>query len=166
MRDKIVPVLALLAAAGIQANLPSNLYVFGVGPNLVLVVLIVFSLSADVSMGLFLGFAAGLIEGAVVGSSLGSFIVTRTIIGFAAGMSTSTFFSVNPLVAVLSAFWLTLACEVMFVLANPVSSLWDAAKIVGVECAWNALLSLVLVYVVQYFRTSRKIRLANERVLY
>ncbi len=166
MKAKLVPVLCLLIAAGVQANLPHSFYVFGVGPDLVLVVLIAFSLAADVNAGLVLGFIAGLIEGSMIGASMGSFVVTRTLVGFAAGASTATFFSVNPLVPIFSALWLTFACEVLFVLANPVPSLFDAGRTILIECLWNSLLSLILVLVMRYFKNRKKIRLANDRTWY
>ena len=166
MKEKALPILCLLAAAGLQANLPAGFHILGSGPDLVLVVLIAFSLAADTNAGLLLGFSAGLIEGSVVGASLGSFIVTRTIVGFAAGVSTTTFFSVNPIVSILSTGWLTLACEFLFVLANPAASLFVAARRIAGECIWNSLLSLILVIILRYFRTRRKIRLADEIAIF
>ncbi len=166
MKEKIIPIVCLLAAAGVQANLPSGLHILGSGPDIVLVVLIAFSLAADTSAGVFLGFAAGLIEGATVGSSFGSFIVTRTIAGFIAGFATTTFFSVNPLVSIVTTGWLTLVCELLFVLANPTASLLAAARTVAGESIWNSLLSFVLVCILRYFRTRRKIYLADLRIRY
>lgn len=166
MKDKIIPILCLLSAAGVQANLPAGFHILGSGPDIVLVVLIAFSLAADTSAGVFLGFAAGLIEGSTVGNSLGSFIVTRTIVGFIAGFATTTFFSVNPLVSIVTTGWLTLVCELMFVLANPAASLFVAARTIAGECIWNSLLSFLLVCILRYFRTRRKIHLADLRARY
>ncbi len=67
-------------------------------------------------MGRALGFIAGLMHGSLVGFSLGSFIVTRTITGFLAGLVTTRLFSENPLVPALSAVWLTVVCEALFLL--------------------------------------------------
>lgn len=166
MKSKIVPVLCLLAAAGVQANLPSGIDILGSGPNIVLVVLIAFSLASDASSGLVLGFAAGLIEGSVVGSSMSSFIVTRTIAGFIAGISTITFFSVNPVVSIVTTAWLTVACELLFVLANPAASLLVAARTIAGEAIWNSLLSFLLVFVLRYFGSRRRIRISDFRVRY
>jgi|GEM_PF-889268 len=166
MKEKIIPILCLLAAAGVQANLPGGFHILGSGPDIVLVVLIAFSLATDTSAGVFLGFAAGLIEGATVGNSFGSFIVTRTIVGFIAGFATTTFFSVNPIVSIVTTGWLTLVCELMFVLANPAASLLVVLRTAVGECIWNSLLSFILVCVLRYFRTRHKIRLADIRARY
>lgn len=163
MKDKIIPLLCLLAAAGVQANLPGGFHILGSGPDLVLVVLIVFSLAGNPSSGAILGFAAGMIEGSSVGTSLGSFIITRTIVGFIAGVTTNTFFSENPIVSVFSAAWLTLIAEAMFAIANPAASFLEAARRITGECVWNSLLSLLLVYILKYVQTKHKIRMADIR---
>ena len=85
--------ISLIVAASIQGNLPRAISIFGAMPDLVLVVLIAYSLAEDPEFGATLGFFAGLIQGSAVGMSLGSFIVTRTIAGFAAGFLPTRLFS-------------------------------------------------------------------------
>jgi len=158
------PTLSLLVAVAIQGNLPSFVSVFGVQPDLVLVVLIAYSLAADPAFGAGLGFIAGLIHGSAVGMSVGSFIVTRTLTGLLAGLVTTRLFSENPVVPALSAFWLTLACEGAFVFANPRVRFAHVVGTILVKCAYNALLALAINRLLRHIETRRKIRLANARI--
>jgi len=158
------PVITLIAAAGLQGNLPAAISIWGAKPDLVLVVLISYSLAADPAFGAGLGFVAGLVHGSFVGFSLGSFIVTRTITGFLSGLVTARLFSENLLVPALSAVWLTVVCEVLFLLSNPRPDLGIALRKVAGECLSNAILTLLIQFALRHLDTHRKIKLANARI--
>lgn len=158
------PIVVLIAAAGLQGNLPPAVSILGAKPDVVLVVLVSYSLAASPEFGAFLGFVAGLLHGSLVGFSLGSFIVTRTITGFLASFVTTRLFSENPLVPVLSAVWLTTVCEALFLLFNPRPEIAIAFRKVIGECISNAILTLVVFYVLRSLDTRRKIKLANARI--
>lgn len=158
------PVITLIVAAGLQGNLPPAVSIMGAKPDLILVVLVSYSLAADPVFGAGLGFIAGLIHGSFVGLSLGSFIVTRTITGFLAGLVNKRVFSENPFVPVLSAIWLTVVCEGLFLLGNPPRDLGLAVrKLIG-ECIANGIATLLVYYLFSYLETGRKIKLANARM--
>ena len=140
------------------------LSLWGARPDLVLVVLIAFALAADPGFGAILGFAAGLVHGSVTGFSLGSFLVTRTIVGFLGGSVTTRLFSDNPAVPVLSAVWLTAVCEGLFLLANPRPNLILVGRVVAGECILNALLTLCLYWLMRYVDSRRKLKLVNARL--
>lgn len=160
----IWPVIALVLVAGLQGNLPRGISIMGGRPDLILVVLISYSLAADPVFGTGLGFIAGLIHGSFVGFSLGSFIVTRVITGFLAGIVTTRLFSDNPFVPVLSAIWLTVVCEILFLLGNPPPSLGLALRKVIGECIANGIATLFVYYLIRHLETRRKIKLANARL--
>lgn len=158
------PVISLFVAAALQANLPGFISLWGAKPDLVLVVLIAYSLADDLEFGAALGFIAGLIQGSAVGLAMGSFIVTRTITGFLAGLVTTRLFSDNPIVPMLSAMWLTLVAEGMFLLANPRAGFALTTRKLGGECVLNALLTLLLYLTMRHIEGRRKIRLVNARI--
>ena len=164
MRAYVWPIILMGIAAGIQGNLPSSMSILGAKPDLILVVLIAYSLAGDPVFGAGLGFVAGLIEGAAVGMSLGSFIVTRTITGLLAGLVTTRLFSENPVVPVLSAAWLTLACEGLFVLLSPRVAFAIAVRIIIGKCIYNAFFTLILYGILRQFDVRRKIKLADARL--
>lgn len=158
------PVVALIAVAGLQGNLPPAVSIWGAKPDLILVVLISYSLAADPAFGAGLGFIAGLIHGSFVGACLGSFIVTRTITGFLAGLVTTRLFSDNPIVPVLSAIWLTVVCEGLFLLGNPRPGFAVALHKLAGECIANGICTLFVYFVMRHLETRRKIKLANARI--
>ncbi len=165
MKRYLWPVFILIIAAGVQGNLPPWLSLLGGKPNLFLVVLIAYALAEDPAFGAGLGFVAGLIEGSLVGLSMGSFIVTRTVTGFFAGLTTTRLFGDNPLVPIFSATWLTFICEGVFLLLNPrVVDFIIGLKIILGECVLNALLCFLLYILMGYFQTRKKIKLANSRI--
>lgn len=164
MNRYVLPVISLIIAAGLQGNWPRCATLFGATPDFVLVLLVAYALAADPSFGATLGFIAGLISGGAVGKGLGSFIVTRTIVGFLAGFVTTRLFSQNPIVPVLSAAWLTLVGDGLFLLANPRPNLTHALRTAAGECILNAGLTLILYWVLRYFDTRRKLKLVNARI--
>jgi len=161
MRNYIWPVFSLILVAGIQGNLPASLTAFGAKPDLILVVLVAYALAGEPEFGITLGFIAGVIQGCAVGLSLGSFIATRTLTGFLAGLVNTRLFSENPVVPTVSALWLTFVCEGMFLLANPRSVY--AIKTILSECILNAILALILYWIMRGFETRRKLSLVNAR---
>jgi len=164
MKQYALPIVCLVIAAGIQGNLPASMCLFGARPDLVLVVLVAYSLAAEPTFGATLGFVAGLIHGASVGMSLGSFIVTRTLTGFLASLVTTRLFGENPVVPTVAAAGLTLVCEGLFALSNPRAPFVPAIRIIAGECVYNALLALILYWILRGFQTRKKISLVNARI--
>lgn len=158
------PAIMLVIAAGLQGNLPSAISIMGAKPDLILVILISYSLAADPIFGAGLGFFAGLLHGSFVGFSFGSFMVTRTITGFLAGFVNTRLFSENPFVSVLSALWLTLVCEGLFLLGNPPIRIGPAVRKMIGECLANGIATLFVYYLIRQMETNRKIKLANARL--
>ena len=157
-------IIALIAAAGLQGNLPKFVSIWGGKPDLILVVLVSYALAADPAFGAGLGFIAGLFHGSLVGLSLGSFIVTRTVTGFLAGLVNTRLFSENPIVPAISAVWLTLVCEFLFLLGNPRPDMIVVASKVAGECICNAIFTLIVYFTIRNLDTRRKIKLANARL--
>lgn len=164
MKQYLLPVLCLIGAAGIQGSLPPALCLFGARPDLVLVVLVAYSLAAEPTFGATLGFVAGLLHGASVGMAVGSFIVTRTLTGFLASLVTTRLFSENPVVPTVAAAGLTLVCEGLFAISNPRAPFVPAARTIAGECIYNALLALILYWILRGVQTRRKISLVNARI--
>ena len=164
MRRYIWAVISLIIAAGIQGSLPRSISILGAKPDLILVVLIAYSLAADPTFGAAMGFIAGLIHGSAVGLSLGSFIITRTITGFLAGLVPTRLFSDNLIVPAAAAAWLTLVCEGIFLLANPRPHFLFAARIVVGECVYNAILTLIVHFLLLHFEARRKLKLVDARI--
>ena len=164
MQRYIFPIIMLLLAGALQGNLPHWLVIKGARPDFLLVVLIAVSLTQDPLTGAVLGFLAGLIHGSIVGINIGSFIVSRTIIGFAAGSVTIRLFSENPVVPVLAAGGLTFVGEALFLLANPAPDMLASLNIVLFKSLYNSLLTLIVYWFLRWLELRRKIKLATARL--
>ncbi|NLW45878.1 MAG: rod shape-determining protein MreD [Firmicutes bacterium] len=92
-------------------NLPGNIV-----PDLVLIMVISYSLLRGPEEGLFFGLAAGLFLDLVAGGVIGIQTITKTIAGFTAGLLEKTIFKDNLLVPVLAVFAGTLVFESISVL--------------------------------------------------
>jgi rod shape-determining protein MreD len=163
MKQYVFPILALTAAGSVQGAIPSSMTILGARPDIILVVLIVFSLQFEPAVGAVLGFAAGLLHGSLVGTSITGFIVTRTLTGFLAGVASTRVFSDNPYVPALTTAWLTAFCEIIFMLANPPTALLLALRTLVGECIYNVILTLVIYWFMRNARTKHKIKLADAR---
>lgn len=162
MKRYILPIIALLIAAGLQSNWPSSWDLLGAKPDFVLVMLIVFSLENEPNYGVGLGFCAGLIMGASVGSSIGSFLVSRILTGFGAGLTNKRLFSKNPIVIILSTVALTIICEVIFLMANPRPFMYIVRIITG-EAVYNGIAAWLINIIMTQAEQNKKDRLFNAR---
>lgn len=164
MMRYIWPIISLFLAAGIQGNLPMSISIFGAMPDLVLVVLIAYALAQDPEFGVTLGFIAGLIHGCSVGLTVGSFIATRAITGFIAGLVSTRLFSENAIVPTFSVLWLTAVCGGLFQLFNPRLELSKVLGILAGQCILNAIFTFLLYLTIRQFDNRRKNKLVNARL--
>ena len=164
MQRYILPIGLLLLAAAIQGNLPMWLTIKGARPDLILVVVIATALTLDPVTGTVVGFIAGFIHGSIIGENLGSFMISRTIIGFTAGCVTIRFFSENPLVPVVAAGGLTFAGEGLFLLLNPITDLTTALNTMLAKALYNSLLALIAYWILRSIQLRRKIKMATARL--
>lgn len=163
MKRYLLPIACLFLAAGIQGNLPQSISIMGGMPDLVLVVIIAFSLAEDPSFGAFLGFVGGLIQGSAVGMGLGTLIATRTITGFLASLVSTRLFSENAIVPTLSALWLTAVCGGLFHLFNPRLPAPEAIGVVAGQSIHNVIFTFLIYTMLQQFETRRRNKLINSR---
>ncbi|MGQ9454285.1 MAG: hypothetical protein ACUVT8_11930 [Armatimonadota bacterium] len=156
--------LLLVVAIGFQGSLPGSLSLFGAKPDLVLVILIIYSLFMEPITATGIGLIAGALHGFAVGTSLGSFIFTRMLTGFLAGFSTVHVFSENLLVPAVSALILTAVCEGVFLLANPIVATAHAWRIILGESICNACLVFVICWLMRVVESRRKMKIMDSRI--
>lgn len=160
----MVPVLMLAAGGAIQGNMPGWLAINGVHPDILLAILIATSLTLDPLAGAILGFIAGLIHGSIVGVSLGSFIISRTVIGFASGYVTNRMFSENPIVPTLAAGGLTLVAESLFLLANPSTDIVTSIHAVLAKSLLNSLITILAYWLIKWVELRKILKLVQARL--
>lgn len=164
MKSFIWAVLLLIIAVGFQGNIPGCLSLFGAKPDLVLVILVIYSLAMEPVAAAGVGLIAGALHGFAVGTSLGSFIFTRMLTGFLAGFSTVHVFSENLFVPAVSALVLTAVCESVFLLANPGVATAHTWQIILGESICNACLVLVICWLMRVVEGRRKMKIIDSKI--
>ena len=136
--------LFLFVAAGMQAAFASRLTFFGGQPDFILTVALAAALLSDASTGCLVGMAGGLLSAATVGETVGTFLVSRTIAGFIAGLLTNRLYRGNVGVIFLGVLATTLIAEVVHAFAAPRGSLHEWVQSIAVSAVMNAVLALPL----------------------
>jgi len=146
----------LLAGFVFHAAFGRSLRVGAAMPNLALCVLLVVCLFVGTNTGAALGFLTGLLEGAYAALYLGSFLVSRSLIGFAVGALEERIFRRNPSVAVAIVLLGTAATEGCFFLFAPQPNVPAWAFRTLYESLYNAALALPLYLLVRRLIRTRK----------
>lgn len=132
---------ALLIAAGLQGTLLTHLSIGRVHPDLILVVVLVGGLLVRIEGAMILGFAGGLVEGTMVGISLPSFIISRLVPGYLAGLQETRMFRENLLVPLSAVFLGTILAEFLFMLFSPPPAILPRFEAIIIEAALNTALA-------------------------
>ncbi len=118
---KINQLLVMLAALIIQGSMLTFLNLGGKQPDLLLIVVICFSILWGSRTGAFIGFAGGFLQDILFGRSLGIFALTKMLAGYLSGFTEKNIykdFVIGPMVIV---FVLTFLHEgLLFILSKEV----------------------------------------------
>jgi len=164
MKRFICAVFLLFAAIAVQGNIPNVFSFLGAKPDLVLVVLVLYSLGSDPIVAAVMGLVAGVVEGFAVGTSLGSFAFTRMLTGLVAGFCSVHLFSENLLVPAATACLLTALCEGTFLLANPQVATQNAWQVILGESVLNGCVTALVYGFTRIADRRRKVRLIDARI--
>ncbi len=99
----LIPLLIFIPVAAFQLAIVPFIAVQNISPNLIVVLLVFFTLKNGQMYGTFLGFLFGLLFDLISGGLLGAFMISFTIAGFIAGY----FYNENKLDITTSSFFLT-----------------------------------------------------------
>ncbi len=164
MKRSVWALLLVFVAAVLQGNIPSTFSILDAKPDLVLVVIIVYSLASNPISAATIGLLAGIVQGFSVGTSLGSFALTRMLTGFLAGFCTVHVFSENLLVPSGSALVLTAVCESAFLLVNPAVARGSVWKVIVGESVCNAIIVVAIYFVVRVCEGRRRNKLIDSKI--
>ena len=134
--------LVLFVAGVAQTTLAPHLFFFGGQPDFVFAVVIAAALLAEAGPGALLGLGGGLITAALVEETVGTFLVSRTLAGFAAGALGGRLFRSNAGVVFLGALLASVVAEAVYVLAAPGVASGAGLRAVLVGTVWNAVLAV------------------------
>jgi rod shape-determining protein MreD len=149
----VVPLLALIGL--LQATLVSRVAIWGVFPDLPLLVVVSWGLLRGSRQGLLWGFVAGILVDLFSGAPFGAATVPLMTVGFMAGLGESVVFR-NVLLQLLTMFLATVVYDLLFLFMVQISGAplqgtghrveWSASlvRVIGPSAVLNALLGLVI----------------------
>lgn len=89
--------------------------------------------------GVLYGFLAGFLEGTCAGYAMGTFIFTRTLLGWGGGMLKGIVVREHPLTVSLLTFWGTLVCDLLFLFLYPHPFTYLGLRLLLIKALVNAL---------------------------
>ena len=135
----VVVVLALAAALALQTTLAGLTIGGGISVNLVLVAVVYIALTHGPVAGLLAGSAGGIIQDALAGGIIGVGGLSKTIVGFAAGVLGAQFIVAQPLPRFVIFFGATIVHELCF------KTLYALVESRELSLRWAPLLTLAAV---------------------
>lgn len=158
-----LPSLIIALTVMVQSTLLSRVPIFGVTPDLALILLIFFSNRMGSMKGQISGFAAGIIEDVVSLSPIGFHAFIKTVSGFLFGLTRGKIFMdpvFMPLVltagATLLKYLLAALLGVIFVSSGLVEPVFTAKM--GIEIGLNALISPFLFGFMKLFKAFKRVK--------
>ena len=130
----IISTIIIFGAA--QGELAHKLSIGEISPDFLIVAVVAIGLLLGPIAGILAGALAGLTHASVVGMGMGTFLLSRAIVGYFAGLTKSHVFQDNPIVPFIGGVVGTLVAESVFVLFSPPVRL----------AAWIAPLPLIAIY--------------------
>lgn len=147
--------LVLLSTLALQKGLSSHLYVFGVAPNVLLLMTIAAGLSSTPDRGAIVGFFAGLSFDFITQGPLGLGSLSYCLVGFAAGRLQASFVRSSQALPVVAGFALTALGEGLYVVFGQVVGqvqMWTghAWRVILVTGTVNAMLAPLAVRIFRW----------------
>lgn len=138
--------LAMIAAAVLQGYVARILPRAWGQPDLLLTLALVAGLLSDPTTGGIAGLGAGWLTAALVNQTVGTFLFSRTLVGFFGGLTTRRLYRGNVLVVVPGVLLLSLLAEMVYLLAAPRIGLGHGLRTALLGAIWNAGLAAPILF--------------------
>jgi rod shape-determining protein MreD len=142
VRATVALTLLLLLAGGLQSTVSYRFAIGGGQPDFVLVIALTAALLSNARVGGLVGFAAGLITAGLTGQTVGTYIVTRTLVGFLAGGLSGRFLRVHVVTVAVCAGIGALTAELLYGLSVPRSGFLPIIRAAGIGAIGNGVAAL------------------------
>lgn len=143
--------LTLLIAAGLQSVVFGRWGWRGAHADFPLTLALTAALLTDSRIGCLAGLAAGFMTAGIVGETAGTFLVSRTLAGYAAGVPTGRLYRGKIGVALVGVFVCSMIAEVIYAFSAPRLTLEHWLISIPGSAALNAVLSLPTFYLLRRF---------------
>ncbi len=142
-------ILSVAIAGAAQNTIAYRLAIAGIYPDFLLVTVVVLGLVTGESYGAISGGLAGFVHASLAGSSFGTFILSRAILGFVAGLVKGALFQDNPAVIFIAAFIATITGETVFILFNPPVGLFAWASALPFTAMYNGIIAMPIYWLLR-----------------
>lgn len=141
--------IVLLISSIFHTNIAGQLEMFGVSPNIFVILVTCFALVGGAFKGAASGFAAGLIQDVVVGVAVGGYTLLGMYTGLIVGAMNKRFVKDNLLVAICFVFLTTIVYQTLFYffaiyLSGQTAVLYAFRKIILPEAVYNAAITILV----------------------
>ena len=148
MRFVTIPVLLLISTI-IQTNIIGYIRMFGITPNLFIIIITGFALLGGPVEGAAVGFAAGFIQDVIIGNAIGGYSLLGMYVGLTVGSFNKRFVKDSLFVAIPFVFLTTIVYETIFYLfslywGGQNEILFAAKNIILPEAIYNSLLTIIV----------------------
>jgi len=146
MQPIIQALLVILGVFVFQAAIVPHMAVMGAKPDVILIIAVLYGFMYGPAIGSIAGFAGGLLSDLLIGSNVGLGLLSKSIVGFFAGLVQRTIFVENILLPMLAIFVATGLNELiyvsfMFLLGETIPIKLLITKIILPSAIYNALLT-------------------------
>ncbi len=154
MRNKVIfYIILIFTFVSVQVTFLNFISIFGVIPNIVIILIVSIALLEDRIHGAAVGFSVGLCMDAVIGITLGFQALLGMLLGFALGNINKRFFKENLLVMVICTFISTFLYESAIIFGSyfygiHLDFLSTIQNIIFPEAILNSALGLVLFFII------------------
>ncbi len=141
--------IVLFISAIIQAQIMGNIRLFGVQPNLAIVLIACFALACGKFDGAVVGLIAGFMQDLIMGTSVGGYTILGMYLGLAVGALNKRFVKDSIFVAISFVFLSTIAYElVLYFFAlffkGQTDILYFMKRIILPEAVYNAMVTIIV----------------------
>ncbi len=154
MRNKVIfYIILIFTFVIVQVNFLNFISIYGVIPNIVIILIVSIALLEGKIHGAAVGFSIGLCMDAVIGIALGFQALFGMLLGFALGNINKRFFKENLLVMVICTFISTILFESAMVFGSylygiHLDFLLTVQNVILPEAVLNSALGLVLFFII------------------
>ncbi|WP_010251445.1 rod shape-determining protein MreD [Acetivibrio cellulolyticus] len=170
MRGKIIAYTILIfLTVLIQSTLGSSMSVYGVKPNIILVVIVIVGLLRNNIEGAIVGFFCGLLQDSVSGMVIGFYTLLGLYLGLVIGSINKKLYRENILIAVFFTFLSTIVYEYLVYFLNtflrrPLGFIYPMQNVILPEAIYNSVISIfVFIIVVKLHRRFEEFDKSSRR---
>jgi len=161
LQTTLVSFLILLAAFVLQTTIVPHLKVYGVQPDLILVVVVIYAFNQGPVAGSVAGFFGGLLEDLVLIRGVGLNVLCKTIVGYLGGLVERALFADNVFLIMIAIFVATILNQIIYgaliyLLGERVLFWPTFLGLVLPSALYNALLAPIVYYSLSYIVVAEK----------